>query len=315
MEANKINVHPMIRCDVPFTVLTDSTSNNDKDKVLSLINTADKDKDEFASLISSTNQSNEKFKTLIDVLEEWRSNVKNLTLSLENFSLEKLYPIVQKQSIKFVARIEDVVSGLVEYGDQFDISRTVVLVRTERSMLDMDRNKIYMLLFEICKSLASSDLVNKGSDFDTMIADQQRSNYEKPPHADQRVKVQEMELSDGSTYTGEVYNDEPDGEGVRVWPNADDNPTVKPSKYKVKYEGTSLFGKAHGYGQAVFANGDKYEGNWEDNVKNGIGKHTSRKGIVLTGKWLNNYMEGQGKEVWTNGDVYEGEFIRSQKNG
>lgn len=311
MEADKINVHPMIRTDVPFTVLADNEAEEkDLSQILSLIN-ADKHKE----LIASTASSNEKFVTLMETVEQWRSNIKNLLSCFENFRLSSHYPVIQKQSNKFVARIEDVISGLAEYGDQFDVSRTVVLVRTERSMLDMDRNKIYTVLFDICDKVAHSKLSSGEDDFDAMLAEQQKGRA-LPDYADQREKKENLELEDGSTYTGQTYNDLPDGEGVRNWPSKDSNDLgVKPSRYKVNYEGNSIEGKAQGYGQAVFANGDKYEGNWENDLKSGIGKQISRKGIILTGSWRNNYLEGEGKEVWTNGDIYEGNFQRSRKNG
>lgn len=38
------------------------------------------------------------------------------------------------------------------------------------------------------------------------------------------------------------------------------------------YEGEFLNGKYHGYGKFTFVDKSYYEGEWEDNMKNGIGK-------------------------------------------
>lgn len=83
-----------------------------------------------------------------------------------------------------------------------------------------------------------------------MLNEQRNKEVDQPAYAKDRIKKKDIELSDGSKYSGEMYNEEPDGEGVRQWPNLESNSTIKPSKYMIKYEGTFKSGKCEGYGKA-----------------------------------------------------------------
>jgi hypothetical protein len=121
-------------------------------------------------------------------------------------------------------------------------------------------------------------------------------------------------LSDGSEYTGEWLNEEPDGQGVKIFHNSSTS-DAKPSSIKTKYEGHFKRGRAHGFGKCSYYNGSTYEGMWENDEKHGLGKQISKKGNILTGKWVNGTLEGKGKEVCPNGDVYEGDFSMGKKHG
>jgi len=43
-----------------------------------------------------------------------------------------------------------------------------------------------------------------------------------------------------------------------------------------------------GFGTMVYTNGDKYEGNWENNDRSGIGIFTWANGNKFEGEWKNN---------------------------
>ncbi len=46
----------------------------------------------------------------------------------------------------------------------------------------------------------------------------------------------------------------------------------------------------HGKGNYHWSNGDKYEGDWKENMMNGKGKKTYANGAFYDGTWLNGKM-------------------------
>jgi hypothetical protein len=48
----------------------------------------------------------------------------------------------------------------------------------------------------------------------------------------------------------------------------------------------------HGYGRLVWPNGRSYEGEFENDVKNGKGTYQWADGQVYTGEWLNGKQHG-----------------------
>jgi hypothetical protein len=54
-----------------------------------------------------------------------------------------------------------------------------------------------------------------------------------------------------------------------------------------KYVGDFKNGKYDGYGEITFANGQKYVGEWENDLQNGKGTYTYSDGRMLTGNWGN----------------------------
>ena len=90
----------------------------------------------------------------------------------------------------------------------------------------------------------------------------------------------------------------------------------------IKYEdGTKLFGiyynnALNGLTKILFPNKEKFEGELFDDEANGYGiYYFSRQGCEYEGYWDNNYKNGIGKERWWYRDNYEGEFKNGKKNG
>ena len=71
------------------------------------------------------------------------------------------------------------------------------------------------------------------------------------------------------------------------------------------YEGDFLDGHRAGNGiYRYFKSGHKYEGEWKDNVKQGIGKMTYNGVGAYHGYWENGRRHGEGVFTYKNGDVY-----------
>jgi len=83
-----------------------------------------------------------------------------------------------------------------------------------------------------------------------------------------------------------------------------------------QYEGDFLDGIRQGRGIYRYeSNGDKYEGDWEDNRKHGIGKMTYKGRGEYHGYWENNRRHGEGVFTYPNGDVYSGWWRFGEKEG
>ncbi|CAF1223244.1 unnamed protein product [Rotaria sp. Silwood1] len=62
-------------------------------------------------------------------------------------------------------------------------------------------------------------------------------------------------------------------------------------------------------------NGDRYEGDWEDDMKNGEGTLYYADGGKYEGEWANDLRNGYGVNSWGNGDRYEGNWKDNKKHG
>eukprot|EP00826_Nyctotherus_ovalis_P039453 TRINITY_DN3798_c0_g4_i3.p1 TRINITY_DN3798_c0_g4~~TRINITY_DN3798_c0_g4_i3.p1 ORF type:complete len:465 (-),score=37.63 TRINITY_DN3798_c0_g4_i3:8-1402(-) len=64
-----------------------------------------------------------------------------------------------------------------------------------------------------------------------------------------------------------------------------------------------------------FANGDIYEGEWEDGRMNGRGKYFYANGDIYNGEWECGEKNGKGKHFYKNGDKYDGEWEDGKRHG
>lgn len=129
-------------------------------------------------------------------------------------------------------------------------------------------------------------------------------------------------------YEGQFANDLPNGTGSLFCLNAD-------ASYI--YSGEWKNGLRHGYGDAVYSNGDSYFGELKDDAYNGVGRYRYANGDVYDGDWVNNLPSGKGQYLshtfkyggdwldgwihgfgridFSNGDIYEGDFCEGKKCG
>jgi hypothetical protein len=68
-------------------------------------------------------------------------------------------------------------------------------------------------------------------------------------------------------------------------------------------------------GIMTFANGDKYNGEWKNDIIEGKGVFIWANGDIYEGRWKNCNRYGNGKMIYANGDIYEGEWYDKQKIG
>lgn len=85
---------------------------------------------------------------------------------------------------------------------------------------------------------------------------------------------------------------------------------------------TSVNDKA-GCGCYAYKNGNRYEGDWEDNLRHGYGRmmyyiktHPLDSCLeTYEGDWVRGQKSGYGRFTFANGDRYEGEFTEGRREG
>ena len=82
------------------------------------------------------------------------------------------------------------------------------------------------------------------------------------------------------------------------------------------YNGTFVDGVREGKGVYTYAEKvEKYDGEWHENMRHGIGKMTYSEAGEYNGFWENGKRHGEGVFNYTNGDVYSGWWRFGEKEG
>ncbi|MBR5399969.1 MAG: hypothetical protein IK103_09295, partial [Bacteroidales bacterium] len=71
-------------------------------------------------------------------------------------------------------------------------------------------------------------------------------------------------------------------------------------------------------GHGVFYEGKKdnqYDGEWKNNLKNGMGTYIYEDGGKYVGEWKDDYVSGKGVFYYANKDRFEGEFKDGLRDG
>lgn len=82
-----------------------------------------------------------------------------------------------------------------------------------------------------------------------------------------------------------------------------------------KFEGEIKNGIREGFGTYYYHNGDKYEGMWLKGKKHGMGTLYYKEGNLFVGQWKNSEKEGNGTLYLKNGEKYYGEFKSGKRSG
>lgn len=87
-----------------------------------------------------------------------------------------------------------------------------------------------------------------------------------------------------------------------------------------KYEGECIQtenGSIERTGQGIHigATGIIYQGSWEGDRMNGLGKLLHPSGASYEGDFVNNQFHGNGKYTWPNKSYYNGQFVENRMEG
>jgi hypothetical protein len=99
------------------------------------------------------------------------------------------------------------------------------------------------------------------------------------------------------------------GYGIQVWPNGN------------KYEGQWVNGMREGTGafyildSATKKHKKQYHGSWRANFKDGLGVFFYQNGDRYEGSWVHGHRTGKGSHFYASGDVYVGDWIEDQRSG
>ena len=94
-----------------------------------------------------------------------------------------------------------------------------------------------------------------------------------------------------------------EGKGIMEYENGD------------KYDGEWVNDIKEGNGIMKYNNGDLYVGEWANDMKIGNGIMKYENGDKYDGEWANDIKEGKGKMKYENGDKYDGDWINDKKEG
>jgi len=119
----------------------------------------------------------------------------------------------------------------------------------------------------------------------------------------QACRVLDPELQDA--YDGQCVNGLAEGSGS--------------ARGRAEYRGDFKNGMKHGKGVKVWPNGDRYEGDFIEDRKEGFGSYSFGRGPWLgeryEGDWLADRREGYGVYRWPTGDIYRGPWHEDRITG
>jgi hypothetical protein len=112
-----------------------------------------------------------------------------------------------------------------------------------------------------------------------------------------------VEFFDGRSYQGPLRNGRKEGVGVYVWPDGQ------------RYSGEWVNDLQQGRGEWSSRAGDRYVGAHAAGRRDGMGTMTYGNGMRYDGSWKADQETGRGKLQFANGDIYEGDFVQGERTG
>ena len=62
-------------------------------------------------------------------------------------------------------------------------------------------------------------------------------------------------------------------------------------------------------------NGDRYEGEYDNNMMHGHGTYYFASGSTYVGNWIHDKRSGHGVMTWADGSKYDGDWMNDEKSG
>lgn len=81
------------------------------------------------------------------------------------------------------------------------------------------------------------------------------------------------------------------------------------------YEGQRQDNHKQGQGKMMYPSGAIYEGQWDKDRRHGSGVISLSNGDRYEGQWSQDQIHQPGKFTWGNGETYEGQFLDGKRNG
>ena len=114
-------------------------------------------------------------------------------------------------------------------------------------------------------------------------------------------------FSNGDRYIGKIENSELSGNGYYIMYDNE--------KVIIEYLGEFNNNLRDGIGQCTFENGNVYIGNFKDDLMNGFGQMIYSSGDEYIGYWENGKKQGEGSFTWNDGTRYSGSFSSGRMEG
>jgi len=108
-------------------------------------------------------------------------------------------------------------------------------------------------------------------------------------------------------------------EGLLVKKTTESGPTDLRDKKFMKFigfYGERVNDKKSGKGKYYYLNGDFYDGEWKDDMKEGFGVyHFYAKDSKYQGEWKADKMHGKGTYFYADGSYYQGDWVEDKREG
>ncbi|EAR89363.1 transporter Avl9 (macronuclear) [Tetrahymena thermophila SB210] len=208
------------------------------------------------------------------------------------------YATLKKYNFKFLKEFfltENYKYWLLHHDDQIYLRSINCSELTQRSCITLESGQIFF------GSMQNGERNGKGTTFDQIQGKiEQCENYENDM---KNGKTTIVTLKNDYYFEGDFIDDQKQGFGNLVTD-------------KLKYCGSFNLDKFNGQGTLVDKDQSLYEGEFQNNMKNGMGKYRSGdSSINYVGQFIDDLFSDKGQLVKSNGDVYCGDFKKGQMHG
>eukprot|EP00286_Rhodomonas_abbreviata_P012787 CAMPEP_0181327230 /NCGR_PEP_ID=MMETSP1101-20121128/21974_1 /TAXON_ID=46948 /ORGANISM="Rhodomonas abbreviata, Strain Caron Lab Isolate" /LENGTH=312 /DNA_ID=CAMNT_0023435843 /DNA_START=279 /DNA_END=1213 /DNA_ORIENTATION=+ len=122
-------------------------------------------------------------------------------------------------------------------------------------------------------------------------------------------KVDVVVLENGAgIFMGKVVLNQPQGHGLLIYSGDD-------SEGRTEFRGEFVCGARHGYGTLTWADGSRYEGDWQNDKPCGLGVEVFNDQSRYEGKFVNDQRHGLGQYTSAKGTLFKGKWEVGQLHG